>query len=650
MARPRADMHEPHDAGGVDQDVSALLHGIGGGPSRETAPGRFAGVGQESGRSQKVAPARAAHPVRPVERAGLVTQHGPGRTGLFDVCTSARTSLERDDQHADAERVELPLRPLQLQQVPPARQSTQVPVQHEQQPRPAAGFERVHAAAGVRQPEGKRGLTRAVRHSRRLYRPDGRAPPFDTVRSAGHAYRSREELRVSDNAASPTLLQRAVLWILHALMFYFVALYPVYLMARFEPDSVVHYGFVRWMAVVLILYWTALQLFFTERPRETRWGRALLAVTAAIVLVIGTFRPIVSFSFVGSVDYFRDGYGDGYILLIMAGLSLALAVTGRWKQVLVPALGSLAMILWTFLSVQDTMSQVRSGAAAALTGNPYQGLAPSVMQSIQWEWGWVLLFAGSGLLVYSAARRDQSEPESPPLVTVRAEDEPAGAAAEPEAAAPVEEPAAVEPEAAAPVEEPAAVEPEAAAPVEEPAAVEPEAEESGAGSSAAEAPAEEPAPEPKATAAVPTEEPAAEEPTAEAPAEEPATAAPVTADESADAPESAPAEVAEQPQTPPAEAAEEPDAAPVEPEETSVPAEKAVTTPPAEPTPEAPAATPPAEPAAEAPAEEAQAAPVKPAAEAPPAEEAQAAPVGPEGAGATNTASSPKPATDESKE
>ena len=636
MARPRADMHEPHDAGGVDQDVSALLHGIGGGPSRETAPGRFAGVGQESGRSQKVAPARAAHPVRPVERAGLVTQHGPGRAGLFDVCTSARTSLERDDQHADAERVELPLRPLQLQQVPPARQSTQVPVQHEQQPRPAAGFERVHAAAGVRQPEGKRGLTRTVRHSRRLYRPDGRAPPFDTVRSAGHAYRSREELRVSDNAASPTLLQRAVLWILHALMFYFVALYPVYLMARFEPDSVVHYGFVRWMAVVLILYWTALQLFFTERPRETRWGRALLAVTAAIVLVIGTFRPIVSFSFVGSVDYFRDGYGDGYILLIMAGLSLALAVTGRWKQVLVPALGSLAMILWTFLSVQDTMSQVRSGAAAALTGNPYEGLAPSVMQSIQWEWGWVLLFAGSGLLVYSAARRDQPEPESPPLVTVQAEDEPtAAAAAEPEAAAPVEEPVAAA----------AAAEPEVEGPV---------------AAAAAEAPAEEPAPEPEATAAAPTEEPAAEapaeEPAAEAPAEEPATVAPVTAEESADAPESAPAEVAEQPQTPPAEAAEEPDAAPVEPEEAAAPTEEAVTTPPAEPTPEAPAeeaAATPVEPAAEAPAEEAQAAPVEPAAEAP-AEEAQAAPAEPEGAGATNepepAASSPKPATDESKE
>ena len=256
--------------------------------------------------------------------------------------------------------------------------------------------------------------------------------------------------------ATPTLLQRVVMWILHAVMFYVVALYPVYLMARFEPDDVVHYGFLRWMAVVLILYWTALQLFFTERPSETRVGRMLLAVTAAVILVIGTFTPMVSLPFIGGIDYFRDGYGDGYILLIMVGLSAALAVTGRWKQVLVPALGSLAAILWTFLGVQDTIAQARSGAAAELTGNPYEGLAASVMASIQWEWGWVLLFAGSGLLVYSAARRDRSEDVSPPLVSVAVEDEPEATPAETAGAAGTQAQVVAAEEATVPAEEAAA--------------------------------------------------------------------------------------------------------------------------------------------------------------------------------------------------
>ena len=252
-----------------------------------------------------------------------------------------------------------------------------------------------------------------------------------------------------DTPARPTLLQRAVLWILHALMFYAVALHPVLLMARFQPDDVVHYGFLRWVAVVLVLYWAASQLFFTARPVDTRPGRQTLAVTAGILLVFGVFTPIVSFPFVGDVDFFRAGYGDGYILLAMAGLSMALAVTGRWKQVLVPGLGALAVVLWTFLSVQGTVSQARSGAPAALAGNPHEGLAESVMQAIEWKWGWLLLFAGSGLLVYSAARRDDWADEAPPFAPAGMEDEPEAAPFE----ATVEEPASAEATAAAPADD-----------------------------------------------------------------------------------------------------------------------------------------------------------------------------------------------------
>lgn len=319
---------------------------------------------------------------------------------------------------------------------------------------------------------------------------------------------------MSDKAAGPTLLQRAVMWILHAAMFYVVALYPVYLMARFEPDDVVHYGFLRWIAVVLVLYWAASQLLFTERPGETRTGRMLLAVTAAVVLVIGVFSPIVSFSFIGDVDYFREGYGDGYILLIMALLSLALAVTGRWKQVLIPALGSLAVILWTFLGVQDTITQARSGGASELTGNPHEGLAASVMQSIQWEWGWVLLFAGSGLLLYSATRRDEWEAASPPLVSVAVDDEPETAAAEATGAAEAE--AEIEAAAAAPADD------AALAPAESAGAAAP-----------AEPTAEAPAEQAEETAAAPPEapEPAAQESTEETAAPAPSGAEEQKADE-----------------------------------------------------------------------------------------------------------------------
>ena len=334
-----------------------------------------------------------------------------------------------------------------------------------------------------------------------------------------------------DTPARPTLLQRVVLWILGALLFYIVALYPNFLMAGFQPDDVVHYGFLKWLAVVFVLYWIASQLFFTERPADTRPGRQTLAVTAAILLLFGIFSPIVSFSFVGDVDFFRSGYGDGYILLVMTAASLALAVTGRWKQVIVPALGGLAVILWTFLGVQETISDARSGGSPELAGNPHAGLAPATMASIQWEWGWILLFAGSGLLVYSAARRDEMADAAPPFAAVPVDDEseaaPAETATEAAPGAPVE-PTPVEP--AEPAEgdgEPAtsAAQPAAEAEREQPATAESAAAEEPATTAADETPAPEPA-----TAA---------DETAPAEAADPATAetqAPATGPEAAEAP------------------------------------------------------------------------------------------------------------------
>ena len=56
--------------------------------------------------------------------------------------------------------------------MPAARQSTQVTVEHEQQPDSAIRLQRMQAAAFVEQPEGKRGLARSTSHKLPFYLQD----------------------------------------------------------------------------------------------------------------------------------------------------------------------------------------------------------------------------------------------------------------------------------------------------------------------------------------------------------------------------------------------------------------------------------------------------------------------------------------------
>ena len=59
----------------------------------------------------------------------------------------------------------------------------------------------------------------------------------------------QEAPRLADGAPQQSLVQRVVLGVLHALLFFVVALYPMYQMASFKPD--VHYTLFGLVAVLL---------------------------------------------------------------------------------------------------------------------------------------------------------------------------------------------------------------------------------------------------------------------------------------------------------------------------------------------------------------------------------------------------------------
>lgn len=136
--------------------------------------------------------------------------------------------------------------------------------------------------------------------------------------------------------------------------------------------------------------------------------KQILGLIGSIVLFVGVFAPIVSVPIMGNMNYFQNGKGDGTLILILAIVSLVLVLTKKYKGLWFTGVGSLAVMAFTFINFQMKISDMKSQMETELAGNPFRGLADMAMQSVQLQWGWALLIVGAGLVIASAAMKDES--------------------------------------------------------------------------------------------------------------------------------------------------------------------------------------------------------------------------------------------------
>ena len=146
-------MMEPHHIGRVDQHVATLLDGVGSRKPRKPPPERLTAIDSHGGESPEVPEPGRMHVVRPVELPVGVHEERPDQSGLVEILAGLLPSLEGHHKRLNIEPIQLLARLLQLQQVSAARQSKQVPVEHQQQPPAAVVFEAMLHTVGIPQRE-----------------------------------------------------------------------------------------------------------------------------------------------------------------------------------------------------------------------------------------------------------------------------------------------------------------------------------------------------------------------------------------------------------------------------------------------------------------------------------------------------------------
>ena len=120
---------------------------------------------------------------------------------------------------------------------------------------------------------------------------------------------------------------------------------------------------------------------------------------SSALLILGTFMPIVSLPMVGTLTYFANGQGDGWLVLVCAAAAIVLTALRKFKFVWIPGGIALILLIVVFARIMGVINEARA-ALDNLEGNPFKGLAESLVGSVQIQFGWIVLVIGAlGLVV-----------------------------------------------------------------------------------------------------------------------------------------------------------------------------------------------------------------------------------------------------------
>jgi hypothetical protein len=116
---------------------------------------------------------------------------------------------------------------------------------------------------------------------------------------------------------------------------------------------------------------------------------------AAAVMALGAFCPIVHMPIVGSITYVMGGRGDGILVVLSAMVIVVLVIMGYRRTSGIVAAVALAIMLHAIIGFSSVLANANADLARSMNGNPFGGIAKSLVNSVGLGWGWVLLVGGA---------------------------------------------------------------------------------------------------------------------------------------------------------------------------------------------------------------------------------------------------------------
>ena len=124
-----------------------------------------------------------------------------------------------------------------------------------------------------------------------------------------------------------------------------------------------------------------------------------VAIIGGLFMAVGVFMPLISIPIFRDDSYFKLSPGGAAIILALGGLSILVALLGRFRLLYVTGLLALGLLVYTYFTVQERKASAQSNLNEHVINTPLKNLSHGLISSVGLRYGWPLMMLGAAMIV-----------------------------------------------------------------------------------------------------------------------------------------------------------------------------------------------------------------------------------------------------------
>ena len=127
--------------------------------------------------------------------------------------------------------------------------------------------------------------------------------------------------------------------------------------------------------------------------------KRIAAIVGGLLIAVGVFIPMLSIPVLRDDTYFQVSPGGAVVMLVLGGLTILIAILGRFRLLYITGLLATGLLIYTLFQVDQQKSAAQSDLRDHVIDTPLKNLSHNLISSVGLRYGWPMMMLGAVITI-----------------------------------------------------------------------------------------------------------------------------------------------------------------------------------------------------------------------------------------------------------